>query len=62
MKSWNRLLKVVALVACGGAMFMWGAGSCLPYNFYSGLLGDAVIATIVSTISGTVASNLVATE
>lgn len=62
MKSWNRLVKVVTLVTCGGALLMWGAGSCLPYNFYSSLLGDAVIATAVSTISGALASNLVATQ
>jgi hypothetical protein len=59
MKRWHRFLKVATLATCGGAMWMWGAGSCLPYNFYSNLLGDAVISTAVSTVSALVAGSLV---
>lgn len=62
MNRWHRFWRVAALVSCGGALWMWGAGSCLPYNFYSTLLGDAIIGTVVSTVAGTLAGNLVAAE
>ena len=55
MARFHRLFKIMALLTCGVAT-MWGAGSCLPYDFYANLLGDSIIATIVSTVAGSVAT------
>ena len=58
MNRFHRLWKVVALASCGGVFWMWGAGSCLPYNFYSDLLGNSIISTFASTIAGTLANTV----
>lgn len=58
MNRFRHFCKALVLASCGGIMLMWGAGSCLPYNFYATLLGDSVTA-FVSTIVGTVAGNAV---
>jgi len=62
MTRFHRIGKIVALAGCGGIFWMWGAGSCLPYNFYSSLLGDTIIATAASTIVGALAGSVVAAE
>ncbi len=59
MSRFHRPLKVLALATCGGVFWILGAGSCLPYNFYSTLLGDSIIATFTSTIVSAIASGLV---
>jgi hypothetical protein len=44
--------KVLAISALGGSLLLYGSGSCLPYNFYSSLLGDSIIATFIATLVG----------
>ncbi len=58
MSRFHRPLKVLALATCGGVFWILGAGSCLPYNFYSTLLGNSIIATFASTISTTIANTV----
>ncbi len=53
-----RWSKIMALLGSGGMLWMWGAGSCVPYNFYASLLGDGIIATFVSTIVGDAAAGI----
>jgi hypothetical protein len=43
MRRFSSLLKTLCLIGCGGALWMLGAGTCVPYNFYASLLGDTVI-------------------
>ena len=45
-----RLSKWVALATVGGFLLMGGAGSCLPANFYAGLLGDTIVSTVVNAV------------
>ncbi len=55
MHRFNRFIKVMALLAGGGMLWMWGAGSCLPFNFYSGLLGNSITAGVVTIVNGVAA-------
>lgn len=45
-----RLFKPTRLVSCGGLMLIWGAGSCVPANFYADLLGNTVIAGVTNAV------------
>ena len=45
-----RLSKWIALATVGGFLLAGGAGSCLPENFYAGLLGDTIISTVVGAV------------
>jgi hypothetical protein len=58
LSRFRHVLKVMVLASCGGLFWMWGAGSCLPYNFYSNLLADSVISSFVSTIVSGIATEL----
>jgi hypothetical protein len=49
---------MLAIAALSGTLLAWGAGNCLPYNFWSGLLGDTIIAGAVGTIVGNVAGGI----
>ncbi len=59
MRRFNRLTKLIALATCGGMFWMWGAGSCVPYNFYAGLLGNTIVAGFVGTIVNGIAAKVV---
>lgn len=48
--------KILALATLAGTMMAFGGGSCLPYNYWSGFLGDTLIATFVGTIVAGVAT------
>ncbi len=49
-RSMARLSRWAALATAGGFLLLDGAGSCLPENFYSTLLGDTIIAGTVSAV------------
>ena len=56
MRKFFSSWKFMALAGLTGMLWMWGAGSCVPYNFYASLLGD----TIIAGAAGTIVSNLAA--
>jgi len=58
MSKFWRLTKMMALIGCGGMLWMGGTGSCLPYNFYASLLGDTFIAGIVGVVAGSIGALL----
>ncbi len=45
-----RLFRMLGLLGCGGLLWMLGAGTCVPYNFYSSLLGDTIITGVASAV------------
>jgi hypothetical protein len=51
----SNLFQWCRLVLMGGVLFA-GSGSCLPDNFWSGLLGDTIIAGATSVVVETVVS------
>jgi len=50
MSGLTRWCKLAGLVSCGGIMWILGAGSCVPYNFYADLLGNTIITGITSAV------------
>jgi hypothetical protein len=44
------ILRVASLAGCGGLLWMWGAGSCVPFNFYADLLGNTIITGVTSAV------------
>ncbi len=58
MSRFVRWSKVIVLLGTGGMLWMLGAGSCLPQNFYPTLLGDTIIGTFAATLAGSIAAGI----
>ncbi len=49
-----RLSRWAVLATAGGLLWVAGAGSCLPQNFWSGFLGDTIISGTTSAVIDTI--------
>lgn len=55
----SSLFKWCRLVLMGGVLFA-GSGSCLPDNFWAGLLGDTIISGATAVVVETIVSGVLA--
>lgn len=44
-----RFMKWVA-IATTGSFFLWGAGGCLPEDFWPGFVGDTIVTGVGSAL------------